>query len=113
MKKFIVACLFSIENFLPNSVLNMILMVTLRAQGRGWNNAIENEVEHIAHTISKKNITRIMAVDAGANKGDWSLELIKHYPQAQVYAFEPSAFTFILLKTNLETYTNVIIVNSG
>lgn len=77
MKIIITSALFYIVKYLPNSSINLILLAALKAQGRGWKNSIKNEIEHIVHTISNKKITNIIAVDAGANKGDWSLELIK------------------------------------
>lgn len=113
VKRFISGGLYFFEKFLPNSALNLILLATLKAQGRGWKNAIENEIEHISRMILKKNIKNVIAVDAGANKGDWSLELIKYFREAQVYAFEPSTFTFMQLERNLDFYENVKTVNSG
>jgi FkbM family methyltransferase len=41
--------------------------------------------------------------DVGANRGDFSLRLAYEWPQAQIWAFEPSAATFERLRQRLAT----------
>jgi len=52
--------------------------------------------------------------DVGANKGDYSLEVISFFgDNAKLYSFEPSRKTFSLLSNNLGNYKNVRLCNFG
>jgi len=51
--------------------------------------------------------------DVGANKGDYSREVININPEINVYAFEPHPKTFKKLSENLSGTTNIKIINKG
>jgi len=46
-------------------------------------------------------------LDVGANTGDLSLELIKVFPDAQIWAFEPHPKTFKKLKQNIHNHKSI------
>lgn len=46
-------------------------------------------------------------IDGGANMGVFSVFVANKYPDSTIYAFEPTPYTFDLLKKNIEPYSNV------
>jgi tRNA G46 methylase TrmB len=52
-------------------------------------------------------------VDAGANVGYSTVYFASKYPRANVYAIEPEASNFSLLKKNTEKYPNVVCINAA
>jgi len=53
-----------------------------------------------------------LAVDAGANRGEYTAELLKYYPEATVILFEPSSYHIENLKTRFAD-KNTVIINSA
>ncbi len=54
-----------------------------------------------------------VVIDAGANIGTFSIKVAHDFPAAKIYAVEPSAETFTILKKNVEHYPQVVCVNDG
>jgi FkbM family methyltransferase len=52
-------------------------------------------------------------IDAGANIGMFCVKAAHDFPHATIYAFEPSARTFAVLKKNAAPYPNIICINRG
>ena len=52
-------------------------------------------------------------LDAGANCGAATVHLARHYPDADVHAFEPGSLPFEYLQRNAERYPNVHVHNIG
>jgi FkbM family methyltransferase len=52
-------------------------------------------------------------IDVGANIGDYISELVKINKNVKIYAFEPHPLTFLKLRKNTESYSNVFIYNKG
>jgi FkbM family methyltransferase len=70
-----------------------------------------NELDGIFSMLS----TNSTILDIGANCGFYSLQFAKHYPNSQIYAFEPIPATFQYLQQNLalNNITNVTAYNVG
>jgi FkbM family methyltransferase len=54
-----------------------------------------------------------VVIDAGANIGMFSVKATHDFPTAHLYAFEPSARTFDVLKKNTAHYPNITRINLG
>jgi len=81
--------------------------------GSGVENSGEKEViKYIAQHI--KRDTMPIVFDVGANKGDYSLEILSTFKdKVKLYCFEPSKETFNLLISNLKEYKDVKMYNFG
>ena len=55
----------------------------------------------------------LIALDIGANVGDWTESLLKASPQASVFAFEPSGEAFEKLSQKFSTTPNVRLVRAA
>jgi FkbM family methyltransferase len=80
----------------------------------------ENEVvsgEHfLINKILKKNLADIsnpIIFDVGANIGKYSLMLVRGFPHAKIYAFEPNNNTFAQLVVNVGNSVNCVNVGMG
>ena len=68
--------------------------------GKGWGTeTISAETDTIAYFIRKKSIKDVIALDVGANFGNWSAELLTILPFARIFAFEPSKEAFFKLQS--------------
>lgn len=54
-----------------------------------------------------------VVIDAGASMGVFSALVANHYPNATIYAFEPSPLSFASLQENMKPYPNVKVFNMG
>lgn len=54
-----------------------------------------------------------LVLDVGANKGDYTLEVMSVNEGLKIYAFEPHPKTFLKLKQNISNYHNVQCVNKA
>ena len=62
-----------------------------RIQGKGAGAVtVVEEVAAILKLLSLKSFEKVIVLDVGANIGDFSNEILKSLPNANVYAFEPS-----------------------
>ena len=52
-------------------------------------------------------------IDIGANVGATALYFAKHYPNAQVYCYEPNASNFHFLEINTSEIKNIMRINLG
>ena len=66
--------------------------------GKGWGSATtSHEVAAVAHFVKQKKMASVVALDVGANLGNWSADLLEIIPNSKIFAFEPSRDTFELL----------------
>jgi len=80
--------------------------------GKGFGAATTSEeVKVIAHFVKIRNIKKVLALDVGANIGNWSASIIEAIPTALVFAFEPSRQAFIDLDERFNTFENVQCMN--
>lgn len=82
-------------NLFPDAVYERIEDVVQKQLGKGsgaWSTKAEAQL--IAEFAESLRIDNVVAIDAGANIGNWSAELLKCLPTAKVFAFEPSQTAF-------------------
>ena len=101
----------------PQSVLYLIERLSALKQGRGWGSA--TIIQEINRCISVLKDSPKIVIDIGANKGLYSEELLKRYPKANFYLFEPSlSNTQILRKKfgankNFKIYQTAVSIATG
>ncbi len=76
--------------------------------GKGWGSATTpREVAAIAHFVKQKKLTSVVALDVGANLGNWSSALLEAIPASKIVAFEPSKAAFDLLSQRFKNFSNI------
>jgi FkbM family methyltransferase len=73
---------------IPQAVLYLTERLSALKQGKGWGST--TIIQEINCCISILKDSPQIVIDVGANKGLYSEELFKRYPQANFYLFEPS-----------------------
>lgn len=99
---------------LPVGVLKKIEDRIQKQLGKGsgaWSTVAEARA--ISNFIEQLNLQEVVAIDAGANIGNWSAEFLKCLPTAQVIAFEPSQVAFTKLSERFANDNRVNCVNSA
>jgi FkbM family methyltransferase len=83
-------------------------------QGKGVGaSSLKLEVSSSLGLFNQKTDRKIVAFDIGANVGDYSVELLENKHIARVYSFEPSKFTFQILKKKFENHSRIELINSA
>ncbi len=91
----------------------------LAGLGRALNRFYENRNHDMQTNGELVLLTKLKAIqpkilfDGGANVGNYSLQLIKLFPAATLYAFEPVSSTFADLGEKLSGYDNIHLVKAG
>jgi len=67
-------------------------------------------IQYVRSQIKKKMAT---IFDVGANVGHYSVHVRRAFPEAKIYAFEPSEHTFKRLQNNISRQSNTVAVNLG
>lgn len=81
-------------------------------QGKGsGGHSIAAEIDACQKLLKNRNIKYIF--DIGANRGDYSKELLKHYKQASYYLFEPSLLNFKKLNLRFSQFKNIKVINKA
>lgn len=96
----------------PVPVLEKVEDLVQRQLGKGsgaW--STKNEARAVAGFAKSLLIKKVVAIDAGANIGNWTSELLEYLPDAEVIAFEPSENAFASLQNKFSTDGRVTIVN--
>lgn len=96
----------------PQSILYRAEDAIQKQLGKGsgaWSTA--TEAKAIAEFINKFKLDSLVAIDAGANVGNWTAEIINLFPRAKVLAFEPSKSAFEKLSSRFCNEANVTCVN--
>ena len=86
-------------NLFPKSFFARIEDLAQKQLGKGsgaWSTA--KEAELIANFARKIGLNEVFAIDAGANRGDWSASFLDCLPNARILAFEPSQHAFEILQ---------------
>jgi FkbM family methyltransferase len=97
---------------IPTSILEKIEDMVQKQLGKGsgaW--STKSEARIIADFAESLQIRNVVAIDAGANLGNWTAELLEHLPTANVFAFEPSKSAFEKLQTRFATDRRVSVVS--
>jgi FkbM family methyltransferase len=96
----------------PLSILEKIEDVIQKQLGKGsgaW--TTRAEAKAIADFTKNLKLSEVVAIDAGANLGNWSAELLESLPEARIFAFEPSKIAFEKLHDRFSSDERVTCVN--
>jgi FkbM family methyltransferase len=99
-------------NLMPISFLEKIEDVVQRQLGKGsgaW--STRNEAKALSHFIEIKSLRNVFAIDAGANLGNWSQEILELYPSAVIAAFEPSKEAYRKLSNRFLNHRSIYCEN--
>ena len=104
----------SILKRIPQKVLGLAEAKAQFFQGKGWGAATTDaEVAGIRELLDGKVTSNLIALDIGANIGNWTSSFSELFPESQVIAFEPGASAFKLLSTRFKGNPNILCVNLG
>lgn len=78
--------------------------------GKGIPGNIKNEIKEVRKVLNSD--TKVI-LDIGANYGVYTEELLKYYPKAKYFLFEPQKVTYNHLKKKFKNYPNIKIFNNG
>jgi len=98
---------FLAARWLPFRALQILESIGQIGLGKGWDGGISNEIQILIWLKRQIRLSRIVALDIGANKGAWASTLKHQDPSSEVHVFEPSSSTFALLKFNLRNFSEV------
>lgn len=102
----------AIFGWIPNSVLFHLSREIQIQLGKGWGSTTTSkEARVIANFVKSKGMHEVVALDVGANMGNWSRDLLETIPGAKIIAFEPSKEAFRRLSQRFESNKNVECVN--
>jgi len=93
---------------LPLSFLEQLESATRVSMGKGWGaGSVREEVAACLSQLPAGSSRGPVALDIGANVGNWTSEMIKASPGSLVCAFEPSSAAFGLLAERFSREQNV------
>jgi len=91
-------------------LLQRLETVSALAQGKGWGAAsIRQEVGQFLSLIPREVLLGATFLDVGANRGDWTGEVLRHLPDARVYCFEPEHGSLAKLRPRFIDNPNISI----
>lgn len=104
----------SVLTRIPQAVLGKIEEKAQFFQGKGWGAATtDSEVSAIAVLLQIKSDSGLIALDIGANVGNWTHSFIELFPNSRVIAFEPGVATYKVLHARFQNNVNIKSVNLG
>jgi FkbM family methyltransferase len=96
----------------PQKIFYYIENLSAQLQGKGFIGcSIIQEVNSCKKLLKNRNIKIIF--DIGANKGDYTKELLKYYKHAHYYLFEPSLLNYEKLNLKFSSLKNIKIINQA
>lgn len=99
---------------LPFIVWKNIEVFAQRAQGKGWGaTSLNKEIGMILELGHKLGIERLVALDVGANFGEWTNALVRADPTTTICCFEPASYSFEILNQKLKENSNVYLFNTA
>ena len=111
LKKFLI---ISIKNnksepLFSAKILNMINHNL--GKGSAGPKSIDYEIKVIKRLLNQDDDCLI--IDSGANKGEYTEELLKYYPNSNFVLFEPSEINYKYLVNKFEDIESIVIENAG
>lgn len=89
------------------NILQFIELVSSRLQGKGWgSNTIKKEFLFASSFFDK---APTLCIDIGGNKGLYTEEIYKRFPQCKIIVFEPSITNANLLHSKFSKNENIIV----
>ena len=103
-----------ITSIIPAGLRWSLTRGLLESHGIGWGaSTTDFEAQSASRILNKLGIKNPVAIDIGANIGNWSKAFTTNSPLAVSYAFEPSLATYKQLLNNIQGYTNIFPSNLG
>jgi FkbM family methyltransferase len=75
--------------------------------------ATEFEAKIVAQFIKSRKLSTVVALDVGANLGNWTAALLNEVPGTRIIAFEPSASTYSQLYNRFKDNSAVNCINQA
>jgi FkbM family methyltransferase len=99
-------------SLIPQKIFHYLESLSSQLQGKGIGSfSISEEVNACKKLLKNRNIKFIF--DIGANKGDYTQELLNHYKEANYYLFEPSLLNYEKLNLRFLNQKNIKIVKQA
>ena len=104
----------SVLQRIPQAVLGKIEEKAQFYQGKGWGAATtDSEVSAIAVLLQRKSESELIALDIGANVGNWTHSFIELFPDSRVFAFEPGIASYKVFHARFQNNVIIKSVNLG
>lgn len=97
----------SVFEYVPIAILERIENFSQKQLGKGsgaW--STRDEAREICKFIESKALKEVVAIDVGANVGNWSAQILNLLPKIRVIAFEPSKKAFSELALRFSAIDN-------
>lgn len=99
-----------LSSLIPIKVLNKLELILQNSLGKGISISMESEVNSVRKFL-KKDVKIIF--DIGANYGIYTDELLKYYPNAKYFLFEPLKEPYQYLVNKFKNYPNIKVFNNA
>ena len=97
-----------ILSLLPDNMLNTLEKAFSISRGRGLNFSIETEFSSFLKF--KRNIN--LFVDIGGNRGKYTEQILKNFPNSSGFIFEPDSKNYFFLKKKFKS-KNITVINQA
>jgi FkbM family methyltransferase len=95
-------------------IINSNLPEILRKQGKGWGSSTTKKEVSAILNLSKVSFKDDLTIfDIGANVGLYTEALLEQFPNAHIFAFEPSEKAFLSLTSKFQSHSRVELINSA
>jgi FkbM family methyltransferase len=98
---------------LPSTLLRKVGTASFLAQGVGWGAGTVREEVRAVTSFLPPSTSDWFAVDAGANRGDWTLEWLRLFPQSHVLCVEPASAAVSELRKRFARDNRVQVVQAA
>ena len=72
-----------ISIIIPVKILNILEVILDNSLGKGFSLSLSNEIQSVRKFLKSKDVKIIL--DIGANYGNYTIELLKHFPKSTYY----------------------------
>lgn len=97
----------NIKNILIR-LLSLLERIAAYLYGKGWGGAtVEKEFRAVVSLLSNSN--PILCIDIGGNKGKYTEQILKIFPDCKIIIFEPAKSNVNILKDNFKNNANVTV----
>lgn len=98
------------SRIIPVKTLAMLELIFQKSLGKGISLSLVNEINSVRKFL-KEDVDVIF--DIGANYGNYTDELLKHYPKAKYFLFEPGKVPYQHLLNKFKDFPNIKIFNNA
>ena len=108
------SCLVRAFNLIPKKILILLEDKIQFSLGKGSGaGATEFEAKIVAQFIKSRKLSTVVALDVGANLGNWTAALLNQIPGTRIIAFEPSVSTYSQLYNRFKDNSAVNCINQA